>query len=248
MQPANNNPSAKTEFWRYIPPNAITCLSLSVALISIGLSFSGYLATAAWCILYCTILDKLDGFAARLCKATSAFGVELDSFVDFAAFGIAPAALAWNSVVTIQYETWTHPMTYIALLYSIATVIRLVRFNTTQSKLPDNLFIGTPSTLAGGIIASLFLCLLSYNWLNDFEQSWVMMLSLLILGVLMLLPISMIKVGASKNKATNTIIYLAVIIAYACVIFNKFPIYILLMGICYILVGFIMTRFKITSY
>ena len=73
---------------RYVVPSAFTFASMACAFASTqtGQQFT----TAAWWIMYCCLLDKLDGTAARLLKAQTRFGVQADSAADLLAFGIAP--------------------------------------------------------------------------------------------------------------------------------------------------------------
>ncbi len=42
------------------------------------------------------LLDGLDGRIARLLKASSRFGAELDSLADFVNFGVAPAIMIFT--------------------------------------------------------------------------------------------------------------------------------------------------------
>ena len=56
---------------RYTIPNGVTSLSLLFGLASIVNSQLGDLEFAAWLIVWCGLLDTLDGVAARLLKATS---------------------------------------------------------------------------------------------------------------------------------------------------------------------------------
>src|SRR5665647_1987630 len=51
---------------------------------------------AAICIGIAALIDFLDGFVARLLKATSSMGKQLDSLSDIVSFGVAPA-------VTVSY-------------------------------------------------------------------------------------------------------------------------------------------------
>src|SRR5580693_742792 len=48
---------------------------------------------SAWLIFLAMIFDALDGHVARLSKATSDFGAQLDSLCDLVTFGVAPAFL-----------------------------------------------------------------------------------------------------------------------------------------------------------
>src|SRR5690606_39875387 len=84
------------------------------------------------------LFDLLDGRAARMFKATSVFGKELDSLSDIVTFGIAPAVLIYN----IYSETLGSAALFMALIFSISGLIRLARFNAKHSGLST--FIGMP--------------------------------------------------------------------------------------------------------
>jgi CDP-diacylglycerol---serine O-phosphatidyltransferase len=79
---------------RYVVPNAITGASMLFGLTSLGNSAAGNYALAGWMIIYAVLSDRIDGLVARSLRATSALGMQLDSFADFLNFGIAPAAAA----------------------------------------------------------------------------------------------------------------------------------------------------------
>ena len=81
--------SEKVSPYRHVP-NTITCLNLFCGCLSIVYSFSGILETAAYFILVAAVFDFFDGFAARLLRAYSAMGKELDSLADVVSFGVAP--------------------------------------------------------------------------------------------------------------------------------------------------------------
>ena len=71
-------------------PNAITSASLLIAIVVVFKAMEGKFEEAAWLVVLCVLLDKLDGTAARALRASSRFGMQLDSLVDFLAFGISP--------------------------------------------------------------------------------------------------------------------------------------------------------------
>jgi len=90
------------------------------------------------------LTDKLDGTAARLLRATSDIGVQLDSFADFVAFGLAPAALVLSLVAGpiaggTGVALWTSDAA-IWLAYAMCTtyilcaVIRLAKFNVLAER------------------------------------------------------------------------------------------------------------------
>src|SRR5207244_10742029 len=122
--------------------------SLVLGLASAVCSVKGRFDLAAWMILWGTLLDKADGTAARLCKATSGFGVEFDSFADFVTFGIAPAALVY-----FRLEAHTAHADWLAAaagLYVLALAVRLSRFNITTGG--ESVFYGIPGTMVGAVV------------------------------------------------------------------------------------------------
>ena len=84
---------------RFILPNAFTSMNFLLGVFAIcwatglfsNLSSADPFRMSAYFVILCVLLDKLDGFAARLVNASSAFGAQFDSLADLIAFGIAPA-------------------------------------------------------------------------------------------------------------------------------------------------------------
>jgi CDP-diacylglycerol--serine O-phosphatidyltransferase len=77
-------------------PNFITSLNLAAGFIAIIFAANGNMLTASWLILAAMIFDFLDGFSARLLKAYSAIGKELDSLADVVSFGVAPGLIIYQ--------------------------------------------------------------------------------------------------------------------------------------------------------
>jgi CDP-diacylglycerol--serine O-phosphatidyltransferase len=77
-------------------PNFITSLNLAAGFIAIVFAANGNLVTASWLILAAMIFDFLDGFSARLLKAYSEIGKELDSLADVVSFGVAPGLIIYQ--------------------------------------------------------------------------------------------------------------------------------------------------------
>ena len=99
------------------------------------------------------MLDSMDGRLARMLKADSQLGKELDSLADIVTFGVAPSFLV--------YYTYFHQFgilgTLVAGLFPLFGAYRLARFNISTDKSSLNYFIGVPITAAGGIMAILTL-------------------------------------------------------------------------------------------
>lgn len=79
---------------KYIP-NFITSLNLASGFVAIIFAARGDILTASWLILAAMIFDFLDGLSARLLKAYSEIGKELDSLADVVSFGVAPGIIIY---------------------------------------------------------------------------------------------------------------------------------------------------------
>ena len=77
-------------------PNCITSLNLASGFTAIILAGNGQVESASWMILAAMIFDFLDGFSARMLKAYSDIGKELDSLADVVSFGVAPGFIIFN--------------------------------------------------------------------------------------------------------------------------------------------------------
>lgn len=135
-------------------PNAITIAALCTGLSSIRFALLERWELAVIFILIAAILDGMDGRIARLLRADSPFGAELDSLSDFISFGVAPAVVLYLYSLQIWKGTgWT-----LALFFSTCMALRLARFNTgtdtPQAEWSKNYSIGVPAP-AGALLALL---------------------------------------------------------------------------------------------
>src|SRR3569623_1189424 len=110
---------------------------------------------SGWLIFLAMLFDALDGHVARLSKATSDFGAQLDSLCDLVTFGVAPAILL---VKMCPACTFAHKDTVwvIAAAFAACAAMRLARFNVETDENDDHLhFTGLPSPAAAAANASL---------------------------------------------------------------------------------------------
>ena len=137
---------------RMLVPNFFTLLGLCAGLTSIRMSIEGRYDFALAAIVFAALLDGLDGRIARLLKASSRFGAELDSLADFVNFGVAPA---------IMIFTWGlgehRSLGWIAvMLFALASALRLARFNTLidedRPKWQSDFFMGVPTPAAAIVV------------------------------------------------------------------------------------------------
>jgi len=111
--------------FRALVPNAVTALALCFGLTGIRFAVGGEWEMALGSIVFAGVLDGMDGRIARLLRAQSRFGAELDSLSDVIAFGVAPALVMflWSLHLAPQFG-WTA-----ALALALACALRLARFN-----------------------------------------------------------------------------------------------------------------------
>ena len=135
---------------RVILPNIMTLVGVCIGLSSIKFAFDGRFELSVIAVLIAAIIDGLDGRIARLIKATSKVGKELDSFTDVISFGVAPAFIMYFwALDNIGRFGWL-----ISLIYVVCVALRLARFNVSTGGEPswrDNFFEGIPSP-AGGVL------------------------------------------------------------------------------------------------
>jgi CDP-diacylglycerol---serine O-phosphatidyltransferase len=111
--------------FRAMIPNAITALALCFGLTGVSLAIRGEWEKAIGAIVLAGVLDGLDGRMARLLRAESKFGAELDSLSDNVAFGTAPALILFLwSLQSAPRFGWIA-----ALALAVSCALRLARFN-----------------------------------------------------------------------------------------------------------------------
>ncbi len=149
-------------------PNSITSLNALAGCISIVSAFEGRLEMAGLFIFIAAVFDFFDGFAARMLKAYSAMGKELDSLADAISFGLAPAVLAYHLLQAALHSTplfADHPiyqsmLPYLAFVIAVFSILRLAKFNI-DARQTDS-FIGLP-TPANAILWASFPFILAYK-------------------------------------------------------------------------------------
>jgi CDP-diacylglycerol--serine O-phosphatidyltransferase len=106
-------------------PNAVTALALCMGLTGVSLAIRGEWDKALGAIILAGVLDGIDGRIARLLRAQSRFGAELDSLSDNIAFGTAPALVLFLwSLKSAPRFGWIA-----SLALAVCCALRLARFN-----------------------------------------------------------------------------------------------------------------------
>ncbi|PIU57161.1 MAG: CDP-diacylglycerol--serine O-phosphatidyltransferase [Deltaproteobacteria bacterium CG07_land_8_20_14_0_80_38_7] len=134
----------------YIFPNLCTTASLFCGFFSVVKSLSAQPIAAAWAILLAGVFDLLDGRVARLTHSESEFGIEYDSLVDLASFGLAPGILIYTwSLYGLGKIGWLA-----AFLYFACGAMRLARYNLQHNTIETKKFQGLPIPVAAYVLAT----------------------------------------------------------------------------------------------
>ena len=152
---------------RAMVPNAITAAALCAGLTGIRFAITGDFDRAVLAVVLAGMLDGIDGRIARLLKAQSRFGAELDSLADNVSFGVAPALILFLwSLNDLPRLGW-----FAALAYAVACALRLARYNARidmadEPRKTAGFLTGVPAPVGAGLV---FLPL--YLWIvTDNEQ------------------------------------------------------------------------------
>lgn len=139
-------------------PNLITSLNLASGFLAIISAAKGNLATASWLILAAMIFDFFDGFSARLLKAYSPIGKELDSLADVVSFGVAPAMIIYKLIesslatITLNMPQLSSVIITILLLYipvilmPVCAALRLAKFNIDDTQTTSFKGLASPAS------------------------------------------------------------------------------------------------------
>lgn len=128
-------------------PNTITSLNLLCGTTGVISALNGNISTAFHLMLLAGVCDFCDGLSARLLKAYSPLGKELDSLADLISFGLLPSLMLYKLMMMTGSSGI---LAYIPICITIFSAIRLAKFNIDDRQ-SDN-FIGLPTP------ASALLC------------------------------------------------------------------------------------------
>jgi CDP-diacylglycerol---serine O-phosphatidyltransferase len=222
---------------RYVAPNFVTCVGLSLGLLAMFRAIEGDGVSAAWWIMACVLIDKLDGSLARLLDAQSEFGVQMDSLSDLITFCVTPAvctvALVAHGAPALLVPAWA--LWGAAMLYASAGALRLARFNLTTEEDGGDAFQGVPTTMAGAFVAALFLVAARYG-LTDWFFLYAPVI-LITLGLAMVSPLPIPKVKLRRSRFINGFIIVNGTLVYVAGLTRLFPEYLLGVLFVYLFAG-----------
>jgi len=172
---------------RAVIPNAITAAALCSGLTGIRFAIEGLWGQALFAIVLAGVLDAMDGRMARLLKAQSRFGAELDSLADSLSFGMAPALVLFLwSLQDLPRLGW-----FAALGFAICCALRLARFNAQidteeQPHKSAGFLTGVPAPVGAGLAFLPMFLWLATGGEPFFRQPWLVGVWMVLIAVLMI--------------------------------------------------------------
>ena len=128
-------------------PDTITSMNLLCGVMGVIFTLKGRPDIGFLLMIGGAVFDFFDGLAARLLKASSGIGKELDSLADMVSFGVLPSlmlfGLGGSSVPVLKY---------LPLILAVFSALRLAKFNLDERQHEG--FIGLPTPAAALIIGS----------------------------------------------------------------------------------------------
>lgn len=195
--------------FRAVLPNAVTALALCFGLTGVRFAVAENWALALACVIVAGVLDGMDGRIARLLRANSRFGAELDSLSDVTAFGVAPSVILflWSLQFAPSFG-WTA-----ALALAVCCALRLARFNSRmdaddQPHKSAGFLTGVPAPAGAGLA---FVPV--YVWLvtdqDLFRQWYVVMPWVLFVAVLMISSIATFSWSSLRIRRSSRLFAIA---------------------------------------
>ena len=170
-------------------PNTITSMNLLCGIMGVICTLHGELAPAFLLMLAASVFDFCDGLAARLLKAYSPMGKELDSLSDMVSFGVLPAMMLIGTMQIKHVEGW---MQAVPLFLAVMSALRLAKFNVDERQTTDFLGVATPTSamICGALTSHISLSTggVLYAWAGS---PWFLPVLALVLGLLLVSEIPM---------------------------------------------------------
>jgi len=225
-----------------VVPSLFTLFNLFFGIWSMVLATRGDFYRASWYIVFAGILDTLDGRIARISKAGSRFGAELDSLVDVVSFGVAPAFLMYMLVFgNAGQAEWIF-----CYFYVMAAAIRLARFNVTQAGTAKQAFIGLPSPAAGMTLATYYPFVQTefyQNVLRGLPWHHLLQLLMILLTILMVSNVRYATVPRAGFRSARGILALAIVLLTVTFAILEHDVFLFPLGIAYMSYGVLRATF-----
>ena len=183
-------------------PNTITSMNLLCGALGVVFTFKGDLNIAFYLMIAGAVCDFFDGFAARLLKAFSPIGKDLDSLADLITFGMLPAMILNRRMIE---GGMTGFLSYVPLIIVLFSALRLAKFNIDDRQTEN--FLGLPTPACAMWCGSLVYAadngvMTSVDMLHN---PYFIPVASVILALLLVSEIPMISIKVKKGSEYNPV-------------------------------------------
>lgn len=198
-----------------------------VALNDAGASeviFPERMAFGALFIFFAAAVDFFDGFFARMLKASTDKGKQLDSLSDVVSFGVAPGMIIYQ-LLRLGYAQSENGLNVSfglllpAFIFTCAVAWRLAKFNVSTNQ--SDSFKGVPSPAAGLVVAS-FPLIIWYEYFGlqrYFINPWILYGAIIILSFLMVCNRTFLAIKFKDFSFKNNLLkYILISISLICLV------------------------------
>ena len=221
-------------------PNTITSMNLLCGALGVIAAFKGWMDTAFYLMLAGAVCDFCDGLAARLLKAYSPMGKELDSLADLITFGFLPSIMLYKCMDFYHETEW---FCYIPLIIVVFSALRLAKFNVDERQSENFLGLATPACalICGSLIyaSQTYPCVYDFLTANSYIVPMVSLVLCYLLGCE--IPMFSFKFKSLKwadNKARFSFLGIVAVLALAVAILGlNWSLIVLAIFITYIIVN-----------
>ncbi len=197
-------------------PNFLTCCNLFSGCVATVMALQADYTAAFVFIILGALFDFLDGMAARLLKAFSPIGADLDSLADQVSFGVAPSAMLFSLLGEITLPTIFDPIVevvpYLGFLIAIFSGLRLAKFNVDTRQTTS--FIGLPvpanALFWGSLIVAYREELFSHDWLLVPLFVGILLFSYLLVSELPMFSLKFKSLSWKANKVSYSFLLVCV--------------------------------------
>lgn len=213
-------------------PNVLTLLNLASGSIALYMVLNNQPVEAFWFFIASIFFDFADGLAARLLKATSEIGKQLDSLADLVSFGLVPAAMIFmiiRQIVAPGSDALVGDISnaHKAILFTVLFVpafaaLRLARFNTLPS---TDHFIGLPTPAFALFWTGIYYDFsLHQSFFGQSINAWFVWGVMVLMSLMMIVPLPMLALKFKNFKLfPNFAKYMLLVLSALILIFTGIP-------------------------
>lgn len=206
----------------------------------------GQIQLSCYCVFLAAIIDFFDGFVARLLRAQSPIGGQLDSLADMVTFGVVPGLIMYELLARsyyANYDAFDYPVLFYSagFLVTLCGAWRLAKFNTDARQTDE--FRGLPIPSMALIVVSLPMILLHHelNAEKMLNNNYFLLGVIVLLSYLMVSDVRMLSLKIKSLKfEENEWLYALLLLSVAAIFLGIFVFHILFGVIPIVLIIYIL--------